>query len=380
MIKCSKCGKELKDGYAFCIYCGNKIEKEEKVEEEIKEEKVEEKVEEEIKEEKVEEPVKEEVTSEEPVEEETTKEKIDNPVKEEVVEPVKEKRPKKKGRWKTILVTLFILLLIAAVVVLSILLLKKDEEKSNKNESTSSYNKEDKKEDKKEEKTTIVGDWEHTLNVNKDGELYLSVYEHFKFTKDGSFEFEKYDKKNKSDRMELEGTYKVKNNNKIIITYEYDDEEEETAVYLNDGKLCIEDSDCEEYFVKKGSGKNSTFTYDADDIFGDEDDYDEDDDELDTNIDYIDYDEYKAMLKGKESFVMVVVQEGCAHCKRFSPVVKKLADNYITPIYYYEYDRNIDVKVTPTTFIIIDGEIEEKVEGYKDYDSMEEIYDNIGLN
>ena len=379
MIKCPNCNGEIKEGSAFCTHCGSKLDiamkkdKEKSKEKSVKKEK------------KVEEEVVVEV----------------KPVVDEIV-PVQNNNvpvPKKKGKGKVIFLTFLFLVLVAAIVVLTILLLKKDDNKSEKNGNTSSS--EEKlviKGDRTKTDNSIVGEWEHTIMLKDSEEDFPGLYEHFIFDKDGTFIYEKHMLGNKSQGYSLEGNYKEKNSGKVILSYEEDEEESEVTLFIDDGKLCIQEINCDTYYVKKGSGKNSILTFDKSYFGLDDDDNDNDDDnddndddddynysddgkiEISNKITIIDYYDYKEMLREKESFVLVaILDENCSYCEEFNPVVEKLADKYLTPIYYIKADDRLEVKGYPTSIIVIDGKVKDQIIGNQSYDKMVKIFEEYDL-
>lgn len=351
MKYCHKCGKKLDEDVRFCIACGAKVD------EEVKEVKKEEK-----KQEKKEKKENKKIEKEEKKVEEVKVEEV-KPVE---VEPVYTP-PKKKGKGKVIFVTILIVLLVAAVVTLSILLVLKGND-SNSNSNSSGYS--DKKDDdnkkdtpKKDDKESeFVGDWEHYVTYKENGKTQYTAYAELNLKKDGTFYFQRYYTDTPKNKTELKGTYKIKGDDLLYLYYTYEGEEDNTAVFLKNGKLCIETRNCEDYFVKEGNNKITI-----------------DDSDDTTTVEFIDYYDYKDIIDDKDDALVVVVREGCVYCEKYESVVEKIADNYSTPIYYYESDGKIDVDGTPTTFIIQEGKIVKKIEGYYEYDKVSAILDSYDV-
>ena len=79
------------------------------------------------------------------------------------------------------------------------------------------------------------------------------------------------------------------------------------------------------------------------------------------------YDKVMEKINNKESFVLLLSQTTCSHCKDFKPKLKKVANNYKLNVYYLEVDlineeENNELKKlfnfngTPTTVFVINGE------------------------
>lgn len=361
MKYCKNCGNKLKEEYAFCNKCGAKVEKVEK-KDEIKEEIVEEKKEKEVKnaeKKKEEKLVKEEVKVEEP-----KKEKIKQEEKVEFVPPVYIEPKKKSGKG---FLYFLILLLLASTITFLVLWLTKPSESCKGNSNTAEYK--DKKNDNpvtkpvEEDDDKFIGKWEQNVDYKMGNTTALSTYGMIELKKDGTFRSLFYDKEDMyNNREEYRGTYKVRGN-RISFNFDTSDDGEyafDELIVKND-KLCLDD-ECENYMVQ--SSYNNKIVIQVDDTTDASD------------VDYIDYDEYQEIINDEEDAIVVVVRDGCSWCKKYESVVEEIIDNYVTPVYYYEYNNKIDVTGTPTTIIIKDGKIVDKIEGYKEYSAVEKVLDN----
>lgn len=79
------------------------------------------------------------------------------------------------------------------------------------------------------------------------------------------------------------------------------------------------------------------------------------------------YDEVMEKIQNKESFILVVSQTTCLHCKEYKPVFKKILKKNKLTAYYIEYDllskeekkefvKYINFDSTPVTVFLKNGE------------------------
>ena len=79
------------------------------------------------------------------------------------------------------------------------------------------------------------------------------------------------------------------------------------------------------------------------------------------------YDEVMEKIQNKESFILVVSQTTCSHCKEYKPVFKKILKKNNLTAYYIEYDllskeekkefvKYINFDSTPVTVFLKNGE------------------------
>ncbi len=85
------------------------------------------------------------------------------------------------------------------------------------------------------------------------------------------------------------------------------------------------------------------------------------------NITTLDINELKEKINNKDSFIMVITQDGCTHCHAYLPVLNKVAGQYNIDVYNISqtglstddsaYLKSIaNISGTPTTVFIEDGE------------------------
>lgn len=105
------------------------------------------------------------------------------------------------------------------------------------------------------------------------------------------------------------------------------------------------------------------------------------------NITFINYDEYKALVRKDDTSVIVIGQDGCSHCSNYKPALNSVAEDYNIAMNYlnltnltteesnklFENLKNIGYDDpdflkdgsfgTPLTLIIEDGEVEHYISG-----------------
>lgn len=316
MKYCEKCGNKLKEEFAFCDKCGAKIEKKE-----IK-----------IKKEEVKEEIKKDITP--------------SPIAPIII---------KKNKGKLIFLSILNILLLAATITFLVLWLTKPT-----NSNYSSYkNTNGKTEDKKED-NPLIGKWEQTIEYKSKNKVVQTISGSIEFKENHTFKTIYYDKDDKNNSLiEQNGTYSV-NGNSIKIEWIENGERNTETITLDNDKLCL-DSSCSNYLTKDN---NKTVIYL---------------DEATKQIDKIDYNEYNKILNNGKDAIVVVVRDGCVWCEKFEEVVEEIAEEYDTPVYYYEMDSNIDVAGTPTTIIIKNGKIVGLIEGYSYLETVEDKLDDLGI-
>ena len=325
MKYCEKCGNELKEGFAFCDKCGEKVEKEKK---EIKKEK----------------------------EKEEKKEPV---VKEKIVPPV---LPKKKGKGKIVFLTILnILLLGAAITFLVLWLIKPTDDCDCKNYSNSSNNRNTVEQPKEEKK--YVGKWEQNLEYKDGSKVVQRIYGMINLKSNGRFESLFYDKDDEEDtKEELSGTYTV-NGTSVVLSYTQDGSKKTTTMILDDEKLCFKD-EVENCLVMSSYNNKVVIQKPV----------------TSSTIKEIDYTEYENLQKNYKDAIVVVVREGCTYCEKYESVVEEITENYTTPVYYYEYDGNIKVTGTPTTIVIKNGYVVDSIVGYMTYSVISEKLDDLDVD
>lgn len=84
------------------------------------------------------------------------------------------------------------------------------------------------------------------------------------------------------------------------------------------------------------------------------------------NLKSLSYKELITKLDNKDTFFFEVVQDGCSHCKNFTPILKEVLNEYDVVGYQLnvsnlsdedidEFDKLFNVTATPTTIFIKDG-------------------------
>ena len=86
-----------------------------------------------------------------------------------------------------------------------------------------------------------------------------------------------------------------------------------------------------------------------------------------SNVNIIKIDELKEKINNKESFILVIIQDGCQHCEAYIPLANKVGQNYNVKFNAISktnlskedeaYLTNIaNISGTPTTVFIEEGE------------------------
>ena len=86
-----------------------------------------------------------------------------------------------------------------------------------------------------------------------------------------------------------------------------------------------------------------------------------------SNVEKIDINQLKEKIDNKDSFILVITQDSCSHCKAFLPVINKIGRDYNITFYDISrtglseedstYLKNLaNTSGTPTTVFIVDGE------------------------
>ena len=344
---CVKCGNKIKEGYKFCDKCGTKVKENTKS---VDEKKNLESIENNIEEKKIDSKVE--------------KNPKINQIDDKRIPVVNIENKKKSGKGKIIFLTILNILLLASTIVFLVLWLIKPSNKSCKTEESSFSNRilndkketNDTKDEKKEKESSIIGKWEQNVDYKQGNKIVKRTYGMIELKKDGTFNSVHYDKDNMSNSERINGTYTSGSNYAVLSYYGEDGEKESVTLYVNDGKMCIGSRTCDDYLIKN-SYNNKIVIYQNDDSI---------------DIDFIDYNDYQKILDNKENAIVVVVRNGCYYCEQYKSVVEQIHRNYLTSVYYYKLDDNLDVTGTPTTFVIKNGEVIDKIIGYYDYSRIDE--------
>ena len=97
----------------------------------------------------------------------------------------------------------------------------------------------------------------------------------------------------------------------------------------------------------------------------------------------INYKDYKKLMDTKTSFMLVIGQEQCSACNRYSEALKQVRKDYGLRMYYLNFDKYAKelkeiTTVQPTTLFVIDGVIKEKIEGNSAYQNLKMVLDELG--
>ena len=86
-----------------------------------------------------------------------------------------------------------------------------------------------------------------------------------------------------------------------------------------------------------------------------------------SNLEEIKYDKMMEKVENKDSFILMLSQTECSHCKAFKPRLAKVAKEFNIKVYYLETDlldettydelkKTFNFSGTPTTIFIVEGE------------------------
>lgn len=149
------------------------------------------------------------------------------------------------------------------------------------------------------------------------------------------------------------------------------------------------------FVVKEGQVIDSISGYvDENELFDFLKEYDFVDDSEQLLINYIDYDDYKKMLKSKDTEILVIGQSSCSYCIKAKPIYNQIiADeniniNYLNITELSEEDKDGFVSSldyfegewgTPLTLIIEDGDVIDSANGLLDYDGYVKLFEKTGI-
>ena len=105
----------------------------------------------------------------------------------------------------------------------------------------------------------------------------------------------------------------------------------------------------------------------------------------------INYSNLKEKLNNKESFVLYIGNENCAHCQSYKPVLTSVLNDYDIDIYhldntkltvdeYNEFKSILNVSGTPTIIFITDGEEETTLNRIVGEKTKQETIDRFKTN
>lgn len=105
----------------------------------------------------------------------------------------------------------------------------------------------------------------------------------------------------------------------------------------------------------------------------------------------ITFDEYSKMIENNETFILLMGQPNCSHCKDFKPIIEKVIKKYQIEVKYIDISK-LDEKDysiiknktfitgTPYTVFIKDGKLDTtaKIKGAKSYDAVIDAFKKVG--
>lgn len=110
-----------------------------------------------------------------------------------------------------------------------------------------------------------------------------------------------------------------------------------------------------------------------------------------SNINKINFTELKKLIKDKRTFIIVITQEMCGHCKNYKKTYNDVLKNnqltsyeldiaYLNSKEIEEFQNTISIEGTPTTIIYIDGVIQKnKLVGNTDKNEVEMFLKSYGF-
>ena len=111
-------------------------------------------------------------------------------------------------------------------------------------------------------------------------------------------------------------------------------------------------------------------------------------DDKKSNVVLINYSELEKKVNNKDDFVLVITQEGCSHCKNYTPVIEKVSKKYNINIYDLsltdlsdEESKKIstiaNVSGTPTTVFFKNGNEESTLNRINGETSESKLVDKL---
>lgn len=205
---------------------------------------------------------------------------------------------------------------------------------------------------------SYLGKWEHYVEWDRTDNTKRKSYAYVEFFTDGTFNY--FGSDDTGSESTFNGTY-VEKNKIIYIDFVSNNIPYTMPVFINNDKLCLEEKNCSNYYIKSTSNENKNLTM-AEQAF-------------------ITEEEYQNLLKEGKDAIIVLYMENCNHCKDYEKEIIELQYNTDIPIYYYNIRmENATLKNygTPTTLFIKNNKIVYDISGkQEDYvinDKINEIY------
>lgn len=204
-----------------------------------------------------------------------------------------------------------------------------------------------------------IGMWNFELKVyDNDENLVRDEIINLELKENGTFVYTFTNELKKDNDFEITGTY-YRNRKTINLSYD-DDYEINDTFYLKNDKL---------FFYKDNNNKclikENIYVLEIPEIYNE-----------------ISYDEYLKLLSNKEKAIVVIGNDGCSYCVKYKN--QTLTDIYSinnTKLYHVNSDGNwdnLELKGTPTTHFLKNGEVINNTLGYIDYEEFVTIMKNIG--
>lgn len=213
------------------------------------------------------------------------------------------------------------------------------------------------------ESKNYIGKWEQNITWKQGDKIIGTGYSYIELLKNGVFNF--YNSNSSNEEISYNGTYN-ENNGIIYVYFKYENQDYTGKLYIDNNKLCINEKNCSEYYVKSSSKNKNTHI-------------------INETPTYISYEEYQNILNNKENAIVVFESDYCHYCEEYKEILNKVVNNYSTPVYYYELETDdiaydtLNISATPTTHIIKNGVNVETIIGKTEYNELSKILDKNNI-
>lgn len=213
------------------------------------------------------------------------------------------------------------------------------------------------------ESKNYIGKWEQNITWKQGDKTIGTGYSYIELLKNGVFNF--YNSNSSNEEISYNGTYN-ENNGIIYVYLKYENQDYTGKLYIDNNKLCINEKNCSEYYVKSSSKNKNTHI-------------------INETSTYISYEEYQNILNNKENAIVVFESDYCHYCEEYKEILNKVVNNYSTPVYYYELETDdiaydtLNISATPTTHIIKNGVNVETIIGKTEYNELSKILDKNNI-
>lgn len=213
------------------------------------------------------------------------------------------------------------------------------------------------------ESKNYIGKWEQNITWKQGDKIIGTGYSYIELLKNSVFNF--YNSNSSNEEISYNGTYN-ENNGIIYVYFKYENQDYTGKLYIDNNKLCINEKNCSEYYVKSSSKDKNTHI-------------------INETSTYISYEEYQNILNNKENVIVIFESDYCHYCEEYKEILNKVINNYSTPVYYYELETNdvaydaLNISATPTTHIIKNGVNVETIIGKTEYNELSKILDKNNI-